>query len=160
MKRRNELIFAAAMVGLAAFSWNAGGLSARYKSSAQTMNSAQVARFEINAGTESNGESRPLSFVMVPDTVNTCTVVLTNTGEVAADVYMSVETLQSVFPDLSITMDNASVEEDGRFAAKGLAPGESRSCKLQIVWNAGEDALEYAGMVDAFALTVTAEQVD
>lgn len=150
--------------------WMVCGLFARYTNSAQSSDSARVAKFSIDAKVTENGESQshPITAVLKPGDNQTAVIEVENKSEVAVRYRVDVTNVTKNLP-LDISMkkikeeDGSPEETNGESFTVDELPGEyTDKYKLTIAWpeSEGNNALEKMGMVDYIKVTVTAEQTD
>lgn len=129
------------------------GLFARYSTSVTDDDSARVAKFEVTTGDEVFVDT--FLFEVAPNiSVDYISPLITNNSEVAVKCTATAVNKTGNIPSLVSTPGEAVT----------IAPDESGTCTMKIIWNVENDDLEsasdYAGMVDLIEVTIRVEQVD
>ncbi len=137
------------------------GLCARYATSVQSSDHANVAKFSI---TGSGTLLQPIEAGLVPGESKSVTLVIHNESEVAVEYTIAVTNVTKNLP-LSFRMektgDSPAVAADGTtFTAQQLPGSHDDSYTLYIDWAAADNDLARMGMADYITVTVTAAQID
>ena len=127
------------------------GMYARYSSTVTVTDSARVARFEVN---ETGTFSKELLLEYFPGSTNTYTVVLENHSEVAVKCNVNIQRLSNNIPvEVTVSGTTSNIQ----FAPNDTA---GKTVSLTVSWPSGKNDAAYSYEVDAFRVTVTAEQMN
>lgn len=140
------------------------GLYAKYVSKGTGMDSARVAKFDVNDSMLVHGESVLLSkgfgTSIRPGTDSGVSFVIDNNSEVTVQCFITVTNKYKNLPLLFSLGTDSPVEETLEDSVI-LESNTTGTYQLNIGWNCStEEAVEYIKKVDLVVITVRIEQVD
>ena len=149
-----------------------------YVTTADGMDAARVAKFEINISEEQNKEIIKQNFTaQIKPGENVGKFQIINNSEVAVEYEVAVISKTNNLPIMTVVdvkeenkteTNSETTTEQGTGTEPNeepdvsniLAAGGMTSGNIEIRWPVNENSIEYAGKVDLIEITVTAEQID
>ena len=126
-----------------------------YVTTADGMDAARVAKFEININGENNEEILKQNFTaQIKPGGNIGKFEIVNNSEVAVDYVVTVDSKTNNLPiEVALDKNSGTLEAGGSTA-------NSANGNVSIYWPETENSIEYAGKVELIEITVTATQID
>ncbi len=155
------LRLAALLLGLTLLSaWATGKMYARYSTGVTYTDGARVAKFNITDAIQQDGTAIQQIDItgMQPGDTRNYTVTVTSDSEVAVYYTITAKTVYDNLP-LTFTVLDSSNQPMER-ATIGANETDQKTYTLQVSWPSDKNSPDYAGKVDALAVTLTAVQVD
>lgn len=131
------------------------GLYARYVSRGSAGDEARVATFHVTAsGTYTHSVTAPEG--LAPSQSRTAKITVVNDSETDIRYSIAVENTTGNIVPLTFALAGAEVSAQ----SWEMDAGETATYDLVVSWPYTDNALDYMGMVDLIAITLTAEQID
>lgn len=145
-----------------------GGLFARYSATAESSDSARVAKFEVGNELKQGGQTLTKNLVVEasPGESVEYAAVITNSSEVTVRCTVGATNITGNIPFAFVTDQSVVTLAPGESTRPLDAPADDlrkKSPTLNISWNSSGgtgDPQDYMGMVDVVEISLKVEQVD